>query len=602
MAFRYDIQILRGFCVLLVVFFHLKIKPFDNGFLGVDVFFVISGYLMALLFDHGSIKDFYARRIKRLLPAYIATIFFVLVISSFFVVPVDFSQLVAQVYAAGFLSPNLLYWSQNSYFSKAEFNPLLNLWSIGVEAQFYLIVPFLLPFLKTRNWLTIIVFLTSLLSCVLVASISPKTAFFHVPFRIWEFLIGAFVAWNYKDEHKKDGRVITRYILLLVFTLMFFVPMNPESTALGFGHPGIMAVLVCFMTGLLLIFGIPNSFQHSVVGKVFITLGQYSYSIYLVHFPLIVLYNYDPFGGTVLGFNGLGSLVILATLIAIFSVLMFHFTETRNDLFFKNKTRTSTFIIGCCIVGALVSTQNTKSYSQDQRNIFYAWQDRSEYRCGKIFRVMNPTAHICSLTKRSPNNDRKVLLIGNSHADAIKASISNIAQTHDASVFFYVSNEPLINKGINYKSILKDIRYLSVDAVIIHFSNRYENAYFKEQVNNLLANLKRTNVKTYLIEPVPTYKLHIPKYMYNVSVGIDQNLTYQDLASHRLETKVFWDEVAPHASYLETAGIYCKPVCTYATKSKEPYYFDSGHLTLTGSKLLEPALKKMFSDIYKTTP
>ncbi|MDN5566628.1 MAG: acyltransferase, partial [Psychrobacter sp.] len=138
MNYRVDVQVLRGIAVVLVVLFHLGFSSIKSGFLGVDVFFVISGFLMAVLYDKNDIPKFYLRRAKRLLPAYYATIFFTLIFAYLLTTPNETAQVSSQAkYAIGFAS-NLGFWAQNSYFSKTEFNPLLHLWSLGVEMQFYL--------------------------------------------------------------------------------------------------------------------------------------------------------------------------------------------------------------------------------------------------------------------------------------------------------------------------------------------------------------------------------------------------------------------------------------------------------------------------------
>jgi peptidoglycan/LPS O-acetylase OafA/YrhL len=136
MQYRKDIQILRGLSVLLVVLFHLEIAGFKSGFLGVDVFFVISGYLMAVLYNPSKQKDFFLKRAKRILPAYFAIIILTLIACIPLTVPSDYNQVATQAAFATGLSSNIGYWLENSYFDKSAFKPLLHLWSLGVEIQF----------------------------------------------------------------------------------------------------------------------------------------------------------------------------------------------------------------------------------------------------------------------------------------------------------------------------------------------------------------------------------------------------------------------------------------------------------------------------------
>ncbi|MEO9632721.1 MAG: acyltransferase [Sulfitobacter sp.] len=293
---------MRGVAVVLVVLFHLNAPYFDHGFLGVDAFFVISGFLMAILYQKGKVRDFYKCRASRLLPAYFATIILTLVISAYVTLPSEHSQVVEQgVFASVFL-PNIGFWLQNSYFSKAEFNPLLHLWSLGVEIQFYLIVP-LLAWLHRRSYrLSALLLLGSMAGAFLLVNVSPKTAFFMMPFRAWQFLLVAGVAWYLSSARGLPYSIpwlgMTALILLLGITIAY--PVDGQLPDPIFGHPGLAALLITLATACVLAFGLPDSFERSIPGLILRKLGDWSYSIYLAHFPVIVLALYVPFSGTIL--------------------------------------------------------------------------------------------------------------------------------------------------------------------------------------------------------------------------------------------------------------------------------------------------------------
>ncbi len=218
-TFRGDIQALRGLAVLLVVFYHLKIPGFYNGFIGVDIFFVISGYLMASIYDSKSPKMFFIKRARRLLPAYWATLILSLLVGFAVLAPPDFLQLKNQILMSMFFIPNFFFWAQNSYFQVTDFNPLLNLWSLGVEFQFYLLVPLLcLMFLKYK-WLFNLIFFASFIAGLMVLTISPKTSFFLVPFRLWEFMFG-FYTLKYGHKIRTKFQAIYIYFALSIIILI----------------------------------------------------------------------------------------------------------------------------------------------------------------------------------------------------------------------------------------------------------------------------------------------------------------------------------------------------------------------------------------------
>ena len=148
-GYRRDIQVIRGLAVFVVVAYHLGINGFENGYLVVDLFFVINGYMKKTIYTNSEIKSFYLRRVRRLLPAYFVSITITMLSGFILSVPSDFNQLVNQSRWSLLLIPNIYFWKQESYFASSGFSPLLHLWSLGVEFQFYLLVP-LLAFLNKK--------------------------------------------------------------------------------------------------------------------------------------------------------------------------------------------------------------------------------------------------------------------------------------------------------------------------------------------------------------------------------------------------------------------------------------------------------------------
>jgi peptidoglycan/LPS O-acetylase OafA/YrhL len=282
--YRQDIQILRGVSVLLVVFYHLRIPGFKNGFIGVDIFFVISGYLMAQLYYPNRKIDFFSRRAKRLLPAYLSTIFLTILVGFLILIPSDFKQLLNQTKASLTLIPNLYFWSQDSYFTGTQFNPLLNLWSLGVEFQFYLIIPVIASIFMKSKKSFLFLCLISIISCFAVLTISPKTSFFLLPLRLWEFLIG-YLVFKYRSKITVSNNLPLFHIVIIPFLILFFLnlPINVYRTSIYLGHPGILVTIIVMLTAFVLILNPPTSSR--LWSIVFAKIGDYSYSIYLVHFP-----------------------------------------------------------------------------------------------------------------------------------------------------------------------------------------------------------------------------------------------------------------------------------------------------------------------------
>ena len=315
--------------MLLVVFFHLGVGGFDSGFLGVDVFFVISGYLMAAMYDPNGKLVFFKRRAKRLLPTYFAVLLISVIAASIITTPNDYEQVERQAWFATVFASNFGFWFQTTYFDKAVFTPLLHLWSLGVEIQFYLIVPIIYWLAIRSRTMFVAVALTSAVLCLVVVGISPKTAFFMLPFRLWEFMAGFGIALYL--PHLANRRLKALGALgAIALTAVVCIPLlkvDGLAKSVLHGHPGVTALFICVATAVVIAFGIPKLLEFNPVSAGLERVGHYSYSIYLVHFPLIVFVLYQPFSGTILKASNASLTALLTVLFVGLSILLFTFVE-----------------------------------------------------------------------------------------------------------------------------------------------------------------------------------------------------------------------------------------------------------------------------------
>ncbi len=596
-TYREDLQVLRGFSVILVLLYHLQIKGFGNGYLGVDIFFVLSGFLMALLAEKTSPLEFYKRRLRRLLPAYLATIFLTTIAVLFISIPVDANQRLDRLWFDLFGLSNIAFWLENSYFSAAAFKPLLNLWSLGVELQFYLIAPFLLPLLRKRLVVLIALIFCSLVFSLFVLTISPKTSFFMMPTRLWEFFAGALIAWYPITFRTKLTKTIIGYIALLILIgVLFLYPLEDNSLSIYRGHPGIASILIVVATSLIIAIKLEEIIDiGNVIGRILIRIGDYSYSIYLTHFPIIVLVNYAAFGGTIIGFESMKGLLLIIVLTFITSFLMYNYVEV-----FRGKKQSklllATLSAGIISVGVFGSHINQSGYSSAQNRIFGAWEDRAYYRCGKMARIIAPTETTCRLG--AVDNNNRVLLLGNSHADAIKVSFADVMDANDFSTYFYVANNPLMSSGTNAKNLANDVTRLNIRSVVIHFSPTfYDDNKNIERLKNFNKLMKENDVNVFFIAPVPVYDVHIPRAMIEHSYESDYSLPNQNIDTYFKNSAKFFDYV--HENKIGQSKIFsphealCLDRLCVFEDNNTPYYFDSDHLTISGSKKLIP----MFNDL-----
>ena len=294
-----DIDGLRALAVLAVVCFHLQIPGFTGGYVGVDIFFVISGFLIS-----GLIRDqintagfqfsvFYIRRVNRLLPAVLATVAFTTVVGGVVLQPNAFESL-ALSGAAGVLSAaNLLFYFESGYWdASAELKPLLHLWSLGVEEQFYLFWPAFIVFLTTSHpkvyrWGLVAVFLMSLMLCIRYTTLDSTASFYLLPFRIWQFALGAIALEIWRNDSLNEfSRQVLRSLGLALCGIS--IATFSESTP----FPGWLALIPS--TGAALVLASAHETSKSVwlSNPLARKLGELSYSLYLVHWPPIVLYRH----------------------------------------------------------------------------------------------------------------------------------------------------------------------------------------------------------------------------------------------------------------------------------------------------------------------
>lgn len=298
---RRDIQLLRGLAVLFVVIYHAGFNFLSYGYLGVDVFFVLSGFLITSIIlkdishDKFSFKYFYLRRAKRLLPALYSTLAITTALSLLILSPMQLKEYSSQLIGAVSFSANMVLPTQISYFSnEAEGKPLLHIWSLSLEEQYYFFLPlflFLIPN-KLRIYALITLLILSMAWCLawVVDATTPEFlwrisessksewSFYLFPTRAWELLIGSICAWLILN--KKGIKIPHSISFLSLLMILLLANVNFDSV-----HPRGDAFLIALATGLILL-GKDDWVPDSILFKSIEKVGDWSYSIYLVHWPL----------------------------------------------------------------------------------------------------------------------------------------------------------------------------------------------------------------------------------------------------------------------------------------------------------------------------
>jgi len=346
--YRPDIDALRGIAVLLVVLFHAFPQYLSGGFIGVDIFFVISGYLITLIILNDpqfSILDFYNRRIRRLFPALVTVLISCLIIGWLTLYPQELQQLAKHVsYASAFIL-NFGLISEHGYFDiENHRKPLMHLWTLSIEEQFYLFWPLLIltsfTFLKTSKAALI------LLCTVVIGSFGlnlyaveshTQTVFFHTLSRIWQIGLGAILAFN----HKHTTSPIARPSLAVLGSCLIFLAiiLLDENIA----YPGLYGLMPCI--GTLFILHAHANFKHHFG---LIKLGLISYPLYLWHWVIFsFMYIYTGHQSS--------AIWMLAAILLSISLAFLTYRYIEKLRFAKNKS--TPFILALLLATCLIASQ-----------------------------------------------------------------------------------------------------------------------------------------------------------------------------------------------------------------------------------------------------
>ncbi len=424
--YRPDIDGLRAIAVLGVVFFHVGAKTFSGGYIGVDVFFVISGFLITRLINDGivrgdfSFSNFYLRRARRLFPALFFTLVATLSVASVIFLPQDLERFGGALLHSILSVSNFYFWGESGYFdTDAHLKPLLHTWSLSVEEQFYFVWPTMLSMLVLRGGKKITqAFIVisggiSLYLSVLWVDIDPSGAFYLLPFRVFEFAFGAIMVWLVNFQPR--NQLYLEPILVIGLVLVLFPMVSYTSDTV---FPGLNAVVPCFGTALLIYSGMAKYAGRLLSNRPTVAIGMISYSLYLIHWPIIVFFEYY-FHRNKFGFVGISAIVTAAILCA---TVMYFFVEKpfrrpgRNAKSFSAPA----FGLGCALSALLLTLPAAYLWAKN------GWVERfpdeviravgnPRDKRDETWKLINADDSVAHRSFTS-NSSRKILVVGDSHS------------------------------------------------------------------------------------------------------------------------------------------------------------------------------------------
>ncbi|WP_318440461.1 acyltransferase family protein [Photobacterium leiognathi] len=611
MKFRTDINGLRALAVIAVVLFHFNPSWVPGGFAGVDVFFVISGFLMTGIIFRGlesnnfSIINFYVARANRIIPALSIVCLALLVFGWFYLTPLDYRALGKHVASSmGFLS-NVIYWQESGYFDASSHGKwLLHTWSLSVEWQFYMIYPVVLVLLKKCMSLTNIkrlLVVGTVIGFIFSAYATyrwPNLAYFLLPTRAWEMMIGG-LAFLYPLQNLKETSKKYLEWVGIALILASYAFISKDNL-----WPGYLALIPVLGAYLVIIANRSGSVitDNVVMQKV----GLWSYSIYLWHWPVVVFgYYLDIYIWPWIG-------IVLSVILGFLSYKYIEKIKFSRKVNFsignilKNKLIWMTGIIA--VFSCLIYVNNgflfrlTSDANKIANDIKF-----SPYRYCADLEYHTPEK-ACNYFYKKPS----WAVIGDSHSIELSYALANKIKINDEGIkeFSFHGCRPSYKEGkmIDSCSIWTDkvIEYIIKNkeiknvVVIYRYSKYLEDKKYNvfESFDKMILDLAGNKNKVYIIKPIPNLDKGINKLFYQsfwTGRGIE-NIKGSTIYSYKKENRKILNhfmnvKYPENVIFIDPIDSFCDDKNCYAIKNGEALYFDDNHPSVVGAEKIVDKFK-----------
>lgn len=621
MQYRADVDGLRAVAVLPVLFYHAGWDFLSGGYVGVDVFFVISGFLITRILakeiadNRLSILNFYERRIRRILPCLFAVIIASSAVAAVLLVPLDFHEFAKSVVAVVFFASNFLFFRQSGYFDDASaIKPLLHTWSLAVEEQFYIFFPIMLWAIHryARNhMLAVLAFMTVVSFAINVWGVRhmPGFTFYLAPARVWELFVGALLAMEavpvIVNRIMREG-LAWFGLALIVYALLVFTP----DTL----FPGINAVFPVAGAALLIQFAQNTSVGWLLSRKPLVFVGLISYSLYLWHWPIIAYSEYYLLHALI----GWESVAVI-TISFLVAALSWHYIErpfrTKGAIprlrIFKAAAMTMVSIV---LLGAAGVMSN-------------GWTSRFPEEVSRLesyVRTYNPRRDSCHREEDDAIAIEKSCVYGaaeppsfavwgDSHAGELVYALGKIAKRHNKSVmqFSYSGCPPSLGmhrdtrpncRGYNNEVVRFLVENPDITTVVL--VARYD--LYQGQadqlstgIRNSIATLQEAGKRVVLVYPIPTTSISVPHMLArHAARGANLTRVSIDKAEYLRQNspafKLLGSFTGRNIVHVFPHKQLCRDHVCAVYANGTPLYFDKQHLNIIGSQYLSPLFEPLF--------
>jgi peptidoglycan/LPS O-acetylase OafA/YrhL len=618
---------LRAVAVILVILYHAKISlaPIPGGFVGVDIFYVISGYVVCKSIEARidknflTLPDFYARRILRLFPALVITLVLTCIASFYLFYPFDLQVFFKSTISIIFLGANFWFWRENANYFNAtsEYSPLIHTWSLAVEEQFYLVFPIFILLLNKYVKLNRIIIFSAATVAFLALTISlsstyPNAVFYLLPFRIWEFGIGITVFYikrKFSRRISSRGSIINLvqiiYLVLILLTSTRFDPLTSNIM--------LIQVIAAFSTGLLIFFCHTDySGKDFLSTRLMVSIGAISYSAYLLHNPIFtfLLYSSQRIPST--------SQLLLAILLSFVGAWLIHrFAEKPIQKYYRHKQKSSRIIASWFMISVLLAsvslvfistkvTGRTLTSAAEETLAFSQSNNDSRLEWKKCFLGLNDSPQLFSPSCAGSRSNTQFFIFGDSHsamiASALVNKVSGIARYSSSGCSPVRAAEGPQTRCDEVNSfVMKQISILQPRTILIKINwldqtvNGKLSKSFIEEFESKINSIKVSSPQSqiFILGNTPQWLPSLPIVLVRSDKSIDrqqwipvpqlsllENLDFQ-LVQIANSTNSYFISYLPKLCAEDS----CLAVATVDGVT-EPFAFDYGHTTYAGSQIL----------------
>jgi peptidoglycan/LPS O-acetylase OafA/YrhL len=618
--YRIDITTLRAVAVLAVVFYHAEFKLFKGGWLGVDIFFVISGFLISNIIiselnnNTFTFREFYLRRVRRILPALTSTLLISIPFAYFLLSPLALLEYGKSLISSIFFYSNYYFNTLDFYNAEpSRYLPLLHTWSLSIEEQFYILFPgFVFIVYKFKKHALFIFLNVLFVTSIFLNSLTPSNdKFYEIQFRIWELLLGAIVMMVYINVKIKN----THYLGTI---FIFYAILSFDDTLINNIEP---KLIVNIGTALVLLnskknLSLKNSYS-ILLTKYFEKIGLISYSLYLLHQPFFAFLRIT-FKKYQIQESIIATSIFILVLIVI-SNLQYQLIEKR---FLKKRSlnlKHVIFLAPILLFSIYISQSQgvTRQYEAVYSNLEKYYSE--EQRGGAYFKDcdLNYDLFCKSGNKDLPN----LIIIGDSHLTTLSKYIQDnidyekynlVVMAKQGCPFFLpemVSERGQCSNSEKYNTLIQEMN----DESIVIFGGRFPryftgvdfesnygsiddkinaNPDLYEDVTTTLNFISQNNKLGIFIYPIPELGLFPLEYYLNKFLQINESLSYERSYwdDYTRESNIYLDALTySNIIKIKSQEIFCSEIikdrCT-AAKNGTMFYWDDDHLSYDGASFL----------------